>query len=197
MRTLCLLIAAVAYWGYGCEPAGEFGTFEGEIAVKFCADGRRMELTEQAQYHDPNGTVWVAPKGAVIDGASIPQAAWPIIGGPFEGKYRTASVFHDVACVERKKPWQDTARMFYNAMRASGVDEVKAKAMFGAVYHFGPRWTLPADPNPLPPCGVTVKRLYSLNAAAMQAQQEKIKRFVARIEKENPSLEDIERMSRE
>ena len=41
---------------------------------------------------------WTAPKGAKVDGASIPQLFWTPIGGPFEGKYRYASVIHDTEC---------------------------------------------------------------------------------------------------
>jgi len=73
--------------------------------------------------------------------ASIPRLAWTIIGGPFEGLYRDASVIHDVACVEKSRPWLQVHRTFYLAMLASGVTTVKAKVMYAAVYHFGPRWS--------------------------------------------------------
>jgi hypothetical protein len=75
-----------------------------------------------------------------VDGASIPKFAWSIIGGPFEGKYRDASVIHDVACVARSAPWEYVHLVFYYAMLASGVDKTTAKIMYAAVYHFGPRW---------------------------------------------------------
>ena len=104
------------------------------------ADGRTMRLLEDFAYIDPSGRRWEAPKGSVIDGASIPQFAWSLIGGPFEGPYRNASVIHDVACVERKLAWQDVHLAFYTAMRAADVSPWKAKIMYGAVYHFGPRW---------------------------------------------------------
>ena len=35
-------------------------------------------------------------------------------------------------------------------MRASGVDETKAKVMFAAVYHFGPRWPDPVSVTQVP-----------------------------------------------
>src|SRR5229473_500744 len=72
--------------------------------------------------------------------ASIPRAFWSVIGGPLEGQYRNASVFHDVACDQKSQPWKTVHRMFYNAMRWSGVYEIKAKIMYYAVYNFGPRW---------------------------------------------------------
>lgn len=76
----------------------------------------------------------------MVDGASIPRAFWTVIGGPLEGLYRNASVFHDVACDEKSEPWKLVHRMFYNGMRCSDVPILKAKIMYYAVYHFGPRW---------------------------------------------------------
>jgi Protein of unknown function (DUF1353) len=55
-------------------------------------------------------------------------------------EYRNASVVHDVACDTRDHPWQDVHRMFYEACRAGGVGEQKAKLVYAAVYHFGPKW---------------------------------------------------------
>jgi hypothetical protein len=99
-----------------------------------------MKLTEPFSYVDPGGLHWDAPTGSIVDGASIPQIGWTIIGGPFEGKYRNASVIHDVACVKRDKAWEQVHYMFYTAMIAGGVERVRAKIMYAAVYHFGPRW---------------------------------------------------------
>ena len=62
------------------------------------------------------------------------------MGGPFEGKCRNASVPRDVACDQRSRPWEDCDRMFYNAMRCSGVGAVEAKTMFYALYRFGWHW---------------------------------------------------------
>jgi hypothetical protein len=62
------------------------------------------------------------------------------MGGPFSGQYRNASVIHDVACVQRTRPWKVVHKAFYNAMKASGVSNRLANIMYGAVYHFGPRW---------------------------------------------------------
>lgn len=92
-------------------------------------------------YRDPKGLEWRAPEGWVVDGASIPPLAWPFIGGPFEGKYRNASVIHDVGCDQKIRDWEAVHEVFYWAMLASGVETWRAKIMYGAVYHFGPRWS--------------------------------------------------------
>jgi len=106
-------------------------------------DGRTMTLESELRYTDPEGVVWIAPAGSVVDGASIPRYLWSIMGGPFEGKYRNASVLHDVAYGQRNRPWQDCDRMFYNAMRCGGVSAVEAKTMYYTLYKFGHHWKFP------------------------------------------------------
>ena len=119
----------------------EFGKFVGNPQTEWDPDGRRMFLLDDFVYVDPAAQKWIASKGSRIDGASIPQVFWSLIGGPFEGQYRNASVVHDTECQEpHKHDWRDVHRMFYLASRAGGIGAVKAKVMFAAVYHFGPRW---------------------------------------------------------
>lgn len=135
LYVLSLLLTQVA-------AAQSYGTYEGSVVAKWNDDGRSMTLVESFAYVDPTGVKWNAPSGSTVDGASIPQFAWSIIGGPFEGKYRNASVIHDVACVEKSRPWEQVHRAFFTGMLASGVSPAKAKTMYGAVYHFGPRWAV-------------------------------------------------------
>ena len=123
--------------------ATKWGHFDGTPVTKWNPDGRTMTLLTELRYTDPKGEVWVAPIGSQVDGASIPRYLWSIMGGPFEGKYRNASVLHDVAYGERKRPWQDCDRMFYNAMRCSGVGVTEAKTMYYALYRFGNHWKFP------------------------------------------------------
>jgi hypothetical protein len=122
---------------------GQWGSFNGRVVAEWLSDGRRMMLVEDFGYRDPSAVVWEAPKNSIVDGASIPQPFWSFIGGPFEGKYRNASVVHDVACDKMSRPWQDVHRMFYNASRLGGVGPISAKIMYFAVYHWGPRWQKP------------------------------------------------------
>ena len=131
--------------------AGPPSTFVGKVVAEWLPDGRRMRMVEEFAYFDNEGRRWRAPKGSIVDGASIPRVAWPFIGGPFEGPYREASVIHDVACSEKLTPWLLVHEAFFTAMLASNVPVLKAKVMYGAVYHFGPRWISPLmamDPKP-------------------------------------------------
>lgn len=120
--------------------ASDWGRFEGEVVARWENDGRQMTLVEPFAYVDPRLARWPAAAGSSIDGASIPRAFWTVIGGPFAGEFRNASVVHDVACDVRDRPWRAVHRMFYEACRCGGVGGIKAKTMYYAVFHFGPRW---------------------------------------------------------
>jgi hypothetical protein len=130
-----------------------FGAFDKEPVTTWLADGRHMQLVEPITYTQQDGAAWPVPALAIVDGASIPQPFWSIIGGPFEGQYRDASVVHDYYCDVQTRAWQTTHRMFYEGMRCSGVPIVKAKIMYYAVYRFGPRWTLAATTEAVTPPG--------------------------------------------
>lgn len=117
-----------------------WGRFTGTVVARWHDDGRSMTLVEPFGYVDPHDVHWPAPAGAVVDGASIPRPFWSLIGGPFEGRFRNASVVHDVACVERSRDWRDVHRMFHDACRCGGVGAALANTMYYAVWHFGPRW---------------------------------------------------------
>ena len=187
-----------------------FGIFEGEVVTRWNDDGRTMTLEKPFAYMDASGFRWSAPQGAVVDGASIPRIAWTIVGGPFEGPYRRASVIHDVACVDRNEHWLKVHRAFYTAMRASKVPTSKAKVMYAAVYHFGPRWrtsetqhqceiidgkqvcrevTVELEP---PPQTVTEKD-FEILAFSIEGREDDVPRPVSGITKKPPiSLEEIE-----
>lgn len=139
-RRLLLLLSAVAI-GTAVYAQSRYGSFVGRVAAEWDSNGRTMTLLEPFAYVDPEGFTWKAPKGSRVDGASIPKIAWSLIGGPFEGRYREASVIHDVACIDKTQSWRKVHRAFYTGMLAAGVTSRLAKVMYAAVYHLGPRWT--------------------------------------------------------
>ncbi len=101
-----------------------------------------FKLESDFRFKDPNGLLWTTPAGTKVDGASIPQAFWTFIGGPFEGAYINASVIHDYYCRTKERTAHDTHRSFYYGMRATQVPEWKAKLMHWAVATYGPSWKL-------------------------------------------------------
>jgi hypothetical protein len=121
----------------------KWGHYSGYVEARWENDGRTMTLLSELRYTDPNGGIWIAPAGSVVDGASIPRSLWTLMGGPFEGKYRNASVLHDVSYDQHTKPWPECDRMFYNAMRCSGVSAVEAGTMYYSLRKFGRHWKAP------------------------------------------------------
>ena len=132
--------------------ASNWGSFSGPVETRWESDGITMVLLNELRYTDPYGEVWIAPAGSRVNGASIPRAFWTMIGGPFNGKYRKASVLHDVAYEQQSRPWEEVDRMFYNAMRCSGVGALTAKTMYYALRRHGTHWkhrqALPATDTP-------------------------------------------------
>lgn len=121
--------------------------YTGRPRFEWDEGGRIMTLLNRFAFVDDARLVWSVPAEARVDGASIPKFAWSILGSPFVGRYRKASVVHDWYCDIRTRSWKATHRMFYEAMRASKVSAAKARIMYGAVYYAGPRWDVTADYN--------------------------------------------------
>jgi hypothetical protein len=183
--------------------AGQFGAFDGRVAVEWLSDGgldRDMRLLEPFAYRDQDGKIWSVPAGAVINGASIPQVLWSIIGSPYTGGYRRASVSHDYYCSQESgfpEPYQDVHRMFYNAARAGGVDEFSARRMYYAILAFGPKWKrqrIVKTPAPgEPPMALS---LPIVSTWQPEISEQQVREFLAWIESANPSEAEIEARAR-
>lgn len=121
-----------------------FGEFKDPLKGQFvdATPRPKFKIETQFRFADPNGLIWETPAGTEVDGASIPQAFWSLIGGPFEGDYIKASVIHDYYCRAKSRTAHDTHRNFYYGMRANGVDIWKSKLMYWVVDTFGPKWEL-------------------------------------------------------
>ncbi|MBD3405738.1 MAG: DUF1353 domain-containing protein [Candidatus Lokiarchaeota archaeon] len=137
---------------------GHFRFFDnnGRLANEPIADGdpvvvnywhrntRNVSLLRNIAYIDPNGYVWKAWRGNIVNGLSTPRWCWFIIP-PYVAKAREASVFHDVWCEVGKNgincpPSWKVHQMFYFAMRANGVHPIPAFVRWFFVRVFGPRF---------------------------------------------------------
>ncbi len=196
MKTACLLLLLAlagcagnkspSWNAVAARPQHRWGYYSGNVETRWENDGRSMTLLNELRYVDPDGVVWIAPAGSVVDGASIPRSLWSFMGGPFEGKYRNASVLHDVAYDQQTRPWQECDRMFYNAMRCSGVSAVEAKTMYFALYRFGRHWKKPRGiERAIAVSDNTVPRAVPVN----EGELEEAKSW---IESADPSLAQIE-----
>lgn len=152
------------------ESVEDHGRFSGlPVQIALNEDGRSAKLLAPLLYIGLDERRWLAPTGAWLDGASIPKAFWSVIGGPFEGRYREASIVHDHYCITKARTWRDTHRMFHEAMLCRGVSAFKARLMFYAVYRFGPRWIDPSTIEGVAAVPTTGERLDDSKAASILA----------------------------
>jgi hypothetical protein len=110
-------------------------------------------VDEKLTFIDSNNVEWVAPKGTLTDGASVPRYALWVTDGRYHENFLKAAVVHDAYCQGvnetrcpdqyHSKPWQEVHRMFYDACIACGTLPMKAKIMYFAVWAFGPTWNDP------------------------------------------------------
>lgn len=113
----------------------KFGTFSGSPIAEWLTDpeGRLMRLLAEFTFIDPAGRIWIAPEGSVVDGASIPSPLWSMLGSPYTGKYRFASIVHDVACENPAIDRLEADKMFYQACLAGGCDADEARLLYVGV----------------------------------------------------------------
>ena len=186
-RSAVFFAVAIVLSGFSRDVSAQefFGTFHGDLITKALDDGRKLELTHPFSFSDPTGKLWSVPVGTVVDGASIPRIFFTVVGGPFDDKYRDASVIHDHFCDKKTEPWEKVHLVFYNGMRAKGVDSIKAKLMYAAVYNFGPKWVQVSPDEP--------GKLISGEPVLLNDVKEAIAKFIL---ENDPSIEDINEISR-
>lgn len=163
--------------------------FPRPLDIRMAPDGRSALLLSSFEFIDKQGKKWVAPKGVTVNGASIPHVFWSIVGSPWTGRYREASVVHDYFCVTRTETWQTVHRLFYEAMLANGVNEIQAKIMYAAVFRFGPRWDFTYTPT----CEGCLKIPHKVTSYQAKPDPAEVQRLKDKIEAEDLTLEQIER----
>ncbi|MEL6375429.1 MAG: DUF1353 domain-containing protein, partial [Pseudomonadota bacterium] len=114
----------------------EPGQFIGQVFVEWVDGGedRDMRLILPFGYKDRAGRIWMVPKGAIINGASIPRSLWSLVGSPYVGRYRRAAVIHDFFWADRDDEDQvNVDRLFREMVRVAGISTVRAQAMYVTV----------------------------------------------------------------
>jgi hypothetical protein len=169
-------------------------------------------LAQELTFVDRQERFWIAPEGILTDGASIPPAFVKVVGQPNNPAFAKAAAIHDSYCgvgnegtpYFHTRPWRDTHRMFYEALRVGGTPEKTAKTMFAAVYMGGPRWLVTRrDPIQSGPGRAEVLSSRSVRGDLDRpelghipevALQDKLQELVTEIEARNPPLSEIEEM---
>jgi hypothetical protein len=111
---------------------------------KYDVGDYELEILSPYQYTDCAGVTHAVPSGFVFNGASIPRAAWSIIGfTPLSGALLGPSLIHDYLCEQIAFTSAQVHDLFYEAMIANKVDELSASMMYAAVREYGPQWNAP------------------------------------------------------
>lgn len=178
-------------------------------------------MASDLQFVDSAQKTWVAPKGTLTDGASIPAVFVTMVGAPTSKEFVNAAAIHDAYCgignddlaQYHSDTWQNVHRMFYEALRVGGTAPKKAKIMFAAVYIGGPRWSPPFSPSRpvlatrgrhLPNLQLSTKSGDALlrsvdgqtlrqKGASNQALQQELKAAISFITANNPDIATLER----
>ncbi|MBY3181362.1 DUF1353 domain-containing protein [Rhizobium laguerreae] len=133
---LCIAAMMMVY------PVMAKAAFVGELELlpPGCEASGNCTLGQEFGFVDSGNNGWMAKKGLLTDGASIPPWAQPIVGNPFEKAFIKAAVIHDHYCDRHVRPWRQTHRVFYDALLESGVSKSKAGIMYFAILVGGPKW---------------------------------------------------------
>ena len=188
IATIASLLLVTNAWS---QLRPEYGNYPKPLQLQFEIedDGRNGKVLSEFSFVDAEKKVWTSPNGAIVNGASIPRPLWAIVGSPWTGRYRQASVIHDHYCDARTETWQSVHRVFYNAMMASGVNEIQAKIMYAAVYRYGPRWNIVYTPNCIN-CLTVPHKLPQYTPTITESQVQALR---IQVESTNPSLDEIEK----
>lgn len=128
-----------------CRPGQSFGCFKRRLIlrdglIRRSGEPDRRATAEPFGYIDQFNIHWDVPAGYETDGATIPAAFKPIVGGSWDERYLRAAVLHDFYIRRRTADPEIVHRLFFHALLASDVEPDRAKLLYWAVRNFGPRW---------------------------------------------------------
>jgi hypothetical protein len=143
LATVRLLLAIAAACLCTVAVSADQAGFSGKVVVELL-DGiefaYKLRLLDDFAFTDASGKVWLARKGGILDGESVPRGLYSLGGLPYPSEYRKAAVVHDYFCRVRTEPWRQVHRTFYHASIVEGVSASQAKALYAVIYAGGWRW---------------------------------------------------------
>ena len=184
---LLMLGACLGAWCAAAEGPG----FAGRVVVEWLDDDPfvpRMRLVEDFAFRDASGRQWLAAKGQVLDGRSIPLLFRDQIGPPFAAEYRRSTVVYEAQARAMQANWRDVHRMFYEGSREEGVPEADAKLIYATLYAAGLRWE-PRGSSCFRGCHSAAESLSWMPATSA----EEIAPVVQWVRTANPPLDQIDR----
>jgi hypothetical protein len=168
--------------------AAEPGRFLGRVVVELVEEiefDHKLRLVEDFGFEEPTGKVWLARKGDVLDGSSVPPEVR--LFSPFGEQLRKAFVVHDYFSRVKTEPWRQTHRMFFHANVAEGVSQPQAKVLHLALHAGGWRWEVRGTS-----CYRTCHQGARMLAWKPVTDEADLKPLADWIWQANPSLDEIE-----
>lgn len=195
MNKLLLLIPILAFSTGVLAAEAEktdLGSFKGRVVVEWLDDPfvPTMRLVEPFAYEQAKGKVWKVPQGYVIKGRGMPPLFRDLIGQPFYGGFRKASIVYDHATQDMRQPWDEAQLMFLEASMAEGVNESEAKAMYMLLRVQGSRWEVPGSRCYGSCHGKTEPLLWRSTV-----DEAVVSELLGWVRRENPSLLQIEQLA--
>lgn len=198
-REHCLLttalasVAIVTFLITGTVTAAGAAKWSGRFLLEWLDEGggQKMRLLDSIKFTDAESNEWEAPIEAEIEATSLSPTLQTLFGAPFEAKNRKAALLHQYFVRARTQPWKETHRMYYEASRSLGVQEVDAKAMYMALYADGPRWAVKKS---LCERACHTKEMVAKSAMTWRpvVRQSALQPIADWIEQENPTLDQID-----
>lgn len=96
------------------------------VDVKLLGNGNYKLLTP-IHYSTDKYTIYVS-EGFVWDGASIPRELWEAVGCPMDFPF--SSCIHDALYRSHLLSRKEADKVFHSVLLSTGVNQVKAKAMY-------------------------------------------------------------------
>ncbi len=183
-------LAIVAVWLCSADVSAEQAGFTGKVVVEVIDEieyVHKLRLLEDFSFTDAGGKVWLARKGGILDGETVPRQFYFFEHLPYLAEYRKAAVVHDYFSRIQTEPWRLVHRTLYHASIAEGVTEVQAKVLYATVYAGGWRWEVSGS-SCFRSCHAAARSL-TWKPAATAAEVQPVLQW---IERNGPTLEDID-----
>jgi hypothetical protein len=185
-----LLVAITAACLCTVAMSADQAGFSGRVVVELVDEIEfihKLRLLDDFAFTDAGGKVWLARKGGILDGESVPRELYSLGGLPYPAEYRKAAVVHDYFCRAKSESWRQVHRTFYHASVAEGVSETQAKALYAVVYAGGWRWE-PNGSSCYRSCHLAAASL-AWKPAVMPTEIEPVLRWIAQ---NGPPLDEID-----
>ena len=185
-----LLLAITAVFLCAVALSADQAGFSGKVVVELLDEVEfvhKLRLVDDFAFTDAGGKVWLARKGGILDGESVPRELYSLGRLPYPAEYRKAAVVHDYFCSVRTEPWRLVHRTLYHASVVEGVSETEAKALYAVVYAGGWRWE-PKGSSCYRSCHAAVASL-AWKPAATLSEVQPVLEWIAQT---GPTLDEID-----